>query len=609
MRYLPLIAALCIGPGALAQTGPGGVGTSANNVLWLSADNSATVAGTAVTNWTDRSGNGNNAASPSVATRPTWVGSALNGHPMISFDGVDDEMRIPDAGSLDMNQWDIFFVSAENTAKSNNAWLAKGTSTQPNYALWSPNDGAMLMPIFDILNLLSSPAAPVGTTSSSFSLLEYTNTVIFFLFPSRTAYKAGTTIYSDASLLQLPANNANPLYLGNVQGTTGWNMDGDLAEVIIYDSPVNSTQRIIVNNYLSAKYALPLSANNIYVQDDPANGDYDHEMAGIGRTGLTNQHTDARGGVVQINNATGLGNNEFLLWGHDNAALHAIGSTDFPAGLQGRWHRVWRVNEVNAAGGAVDVGNVNITFDLTGQGPVTASDLRLLVDLNNNGVFADDAPVAIAASSVGGNLYRFAGVNALVNDRRFTLGTINLVQTSLPVELLNFEADVREDRTVHLTWATASEQNNDHFTVQRSTEGSDWIDVTTVPGAGTSLTMLEYSALDPQPRAGLNYYRLQQTDHDGHSTLSDVVSVHIGRAEEELLVYPVPAQDLVNVVFRSKGQNGIRLLNDRGQQIGAPITATANGAVIDVSHLPIGTYLVAVVSESGTLTRRLIVSR
>ena len=50
-----------------AQTGPGGVGNSANNVLWLRADMGVTTVGPAVTNWADQSGNGNNATSPSVA--------------------------------------------------------------------------------------------------------------------------------------------------------------------------------------------------------------------------------------------------------------------------------------------------------------------------------------------------------------------------------------------------------------------------------------------------------------------------------------------------------------------------------------------------------------
>jgi hypothetical protein len=68
------------------------------------------------------------------------------------------------------------------------------------------------------------------------------------------------------------------------------------------------------------------------------------------------------------------------------------------------------VNEVSPTNAPVDVGSVDMTFDLTGQGPVTATDLRLLVDVNNNGMFVDDPAIA-GAIPVGGNLYRFAAVS------------------------------------------------------------------------------------------------------------------------------------------------------------------------------------------------------
>jgi hypothetical protein len=93
------------------------------------------------------------------------------------------------------------------------------------------------------------------------------------------------------------------------QATESWN--GDIAEVIAYNQAVNSAQRIIVNNYLSAKYNLPLSANNVYTMDDPGSGNYDHEVAGIGRVDANNIHNDAQGsGIVRILNPSDLGNNE-----------------------------------------------------------------------------------------------------------------------------------------------------------------------------------------------------------------------------------------------------------------------------------------------------------
>lgn len=595
---------------SFAQFGPGGVGSNANNVLWLRADNGVNTVGPSVTGWLDRSGNNNNATPPSVAARPSLVPATLNGYPVLSFDGVNDEFRIPDANSLDLTQWDIFLVNSVNTAKNNNVWLSKSSSTQPNYALWSPLNGALTMPIYDIFTLLSSPSTAAATVGAPYSLLEYHNTVLFGLFPSRTVYKSGIQIYNDVNLLQLPAANANQLYIGNAQGVAGWSLNGTIAELFMYNAPINSTQRIIINNYLAAKYGSTLGANDIYTMDNPVMGDYDHEVAGIGRISNTNAQTDSQGSaVVRINNATGLGNNEFLIWGHDNGILGAWGSTDLPVGIEARWFRVWRVSEVNSGGGAVDVGNVDMTFDLTGQGPVTASDLRLLVDNNNNGLFADDTPVPIMATSVGGNLYRFAGVSQLTHGKRFTLGTINYAQTPLPIELLYFHAKAERDRTVTLGWATASEHDNSHFTIERSADALAWEALMDVPAVGNSTNTTIYTETDRFPLAELSYYRLRQVDEDGTTTFSDVVPVRI-EEEQDVVVFPDPAQDVVNVVFDpSLGSAEVHVINELGQTLSVPMVRKDGSARIDVTHLPEGNYVVMVITDRRVSTVRLIVAR
>ena len=610
MRTAIQCSTLFLAGAVSAQSGPGGVGSAANNVLWLRADNGVNTAGPSVTGWLDRSGNNNNATPPSVAARPNLVPTVVNGYPVIMFDGVNDELRIPDANSLDMTQWDIFLVNAVATAKNNNVWLSKSSSTQPNYALWSPLNGALTLPIYDIFGLLSAPSTAAATVGPTYSLLEYNNTVILGLFPSRTVYRSGTQIYNDINLLQLPAVNGNQLYIGNAQGAAGWSLNGSIGELFMYNAPINTAQRVIINNYLAAKYGSTLAVNDIYTMDNPANGEYDHEMAGIGRLSSSSTHTDAQGsGVVRINNPTGLGNNEFLLWGHDNGVLGSWGSTDFPPGLQGRWFRVWRVSEVNTGGGAVDVGNVDMTFDLTNQGPVTASDLRLLVDINNNGLFADDTPVPIAATSVGGNLYRFSGVSQLVNTRRFTLGTINYAQTPLPIELLYFNARAESDRTVSLGWATASEQVNSHFTIERSDDAATWEALMDIPAVGNSTNTTIYAETDRAPLPGLSYYRLLQTDMDGTTTVSGMVPVRI-EEHHELLVFPDPAQDVVNVVFDpAMGKADVQLINELGQTVPVPTTQGEGLARLDVTRLPEGNYVVMVITAHRVSTVRLIVAR
>jgi hypothetical protein len=582
------------------QNGPGGVGTAANNVLWLTANQGVTTSGALVDLWTDRSGNPNHAAFlPGQPTqRPTLVGASVNGYASIQFDGVDDQLLVPDHATLDLNQWDLFMVGAVDVAKNNNVWFAKGTNAQPNYGLWSPTTGSLQMPIYDIFGLLSAPTTVAGLTSPAFSLLEYSNTAVFGIFPSRNVYSQGVNVYTDASLLQLPQVNNQPLRIGNALASTGWNLNGDLAELIFYNNPLNQAQRIIVSNYLSAKYALPHTTGNIYVQDDPANGDHDHDVAGIGRVSPTAQHTDARGsGLVRIYGATGLGNNEFLIWGHQNGLLGTWGSTDHPPTLQGRWFRVWRVSEVNQSGFPVDVGAVTMDFDLTGFTPITATDIRLLVDTDNDGIFADEIPIG-PPTAAGGNIYRFSGVTALANGRRFTLGTINYTQTPLPIELIEFTAEAAPPEGIQLRWRTGSEVNNDHFTVERSTDMLEWLSIATVPGAGNSSTERQYATLDRHPVEGVNYYRLQQTDTDGSATWSDVVSVPWADAARPVL-FPNPAHQELVVLAPDLMQGSMRVYNACGAEVQVGVSMALDRAHLRTADLQPGVYLLRLDGPGG----------
>jgi len=94
----------------------------------------------------------------------------------------------------------------------------------------------------------------------------------------------------------------------------------------------------------------------------------------------------------------------------------------------------------------------------------------------------------------------------------------------LPIELISFNA-VCDGKNVNLNWSTASETNNDFFTMERSMDASNWEDVLNVNGAGNSSTANYYNASDNQPLPGNSFYRLKQTDYDGTFTYSGIVPV------------------------------------------------------------------------------------
>ena len=96
----------------------------------------------------------------------------------------------------------------------------------------------------------------------------------------------------------------------------------------------------------------------------------------------------------------------------------------------------------------------------------------------------------------------------------------------LPIELIFFKAKA-SNNSVDLNWQTASEVNNDYFTLERSRNGSDFTSIGTVQGAGNSTHALNYSSTDYSPPKGIAYYRLRQTDYDGKTTTSEVQKVNL----------------------------------------------------------------------------------
>ena len=130
---------------------------------------------------------------------------------------------------------------------------------------------------------------------------------------------------------------------------------------------------------------------------------------------------------------------------------------------------------------------------------------------------------------------------------------------SLPIHLLYFKAKPI-GKQVRLDWSTASETNNDYFTVERSQTGANFVPIFTKEGAGISTTTLYYFGYDKSPYEGISYYRLKQTDFDGRSDYSAIESVNVTRKNEDdlFVVYPNPSSDnIVHVDFTSEMERSI----------------------------------------------------
>lgn len=180
----------------------------------------------------------------------------------------------------------------------------------------------------------------------------------------------------------------------------------------------------------------------------------------------------------------------------------------------------------------------------------------------------------------------------------------NVLCVVLPVELIDFNATATETKTVELNWSTASEFNNDYFSVERSVNGEDWEQVLTVDGAGNSLITQNYHAVDYQPLAGLSYYRLKQTDLNGHFSYSEIRSVYF--AEQQVLLYPNPAKDAFTLYMAQPDWSEVGIYTIPGQDVTASaalLNTTTHTLVIDIARLHPGTYIVRTGSSVGLLQK------
>jgi len=180
-------------------------------------------------------------------------------------------------------------------------------------------------------------------------------------------------------------------------------------------------------------------------------------------------------------------------------------------------------------------------------------------------------------------------VNSVSTFSPFTLGSIDALNTPLPVELLSFEAYAKGDFN-RLEWVTASEENNSHFEIQRSTNGNEWENIGHVQGHGTTFQTTHYEFNDLEPLAKTTYYRLKQIDFDGsfdHSPIRIISNDQIN----PITIYPIPLKGN-SIIIEGDSIDEVMLTDIQGRTIHTS-SVNKNGSLEFNIHesLPAGIYL------------------
>lgn len=600
----------------VAQTGPGGVGSSTNNKIWLDPLSGIGLVGGGLDTWSDRSGSGNNATAAAANARPSNVSSNVNGVPSFDFDGVNDEMRITDNNGLDFTAWHFFIVVSVDQAKDYNAWLTKGNDGSENFEILSYATNNIHNPILYTSGTRTFPSSANNqvNTGNVFNIIEYS----FSSSVGRRTYNNFSNILTDVEN-STPSNNNFDVYIGNEKNTSGRFLDGDIAEVIAYNAVLNTAQRTIVNNYLSSKYNITLSSGDNYAGDTGANGDFDQYVSGIGQSSAGNTNTSFSSSVaggLDITYVSGFNDGDYIMAGYNSTGNWQ--SFSDVGGMTGtnnaRWKRIWYVDVTNTGTNMV----ANITFDMSDGGvgvvtPATNTNYVLLYRAGQTGNWTE----LTTASGISGDRISFNNIT-LTNDGYYTIGTKNAAVSVLPVELISFTASANPDHSVGLNWMTSTEINNEYFTIQKSRDGIVFSEVENIPSKapnGNSNALISYTTTDYYPYDGISYYRLKQTDNNGHSGYYNIVTVDLEKSGKiEFTVYPNPNKGEFTVDFSGIENNHevqVLLHDYMGKEVytGSFITTQQNSiTIVPADRIANGTYFCSLVAEGIRYTVKVIVN-
>jgi hypothetical protein len=180
---------------------------------------------------------------------------------------------------------------------------------------------------------------------------------------------------------------------------------------------------------------------------------------------------------------------------------------------------------------------------------------------------------------------------------------------TLPVDFVDFRAYPKTEGVAGLEWKVALEINNDHFTVEKSTDGIHFFSIGTVKGAGNSTATKTYTYSDDNFNSNA-YYRIKQTDFDGKFSYTRIRFLELNKANQ-LILYPNPATDELNISWQlpANSEVSVVLINTLSQIVSTQRYVTNEGFFdehIDLSTLPAGVYIVSVVAANQSASAKII---
>jgi len=182
----------------------------------------------------------------------------------------------------------------------------------------------------------------------------------------------------------------------------------------------------------------------------------------------------------------------------------------------------------------------------------------------------------------------------------------------MPITLIAFSGDALEEGNL-LKWVTASEVENDYFTLLSSKNGVQFSAIAHIPGNGTANEQHVYQFTDRTVGSGITYYQLQQTDFDGTQSTSNIITVERGEAYLNIInLHPIPTSDFVQLTFTAPVNHivNIELIDVFGKtryKNQSRGTGNAQTLPIDLHSFSAGIYFVQIFNTDKKVSKKILI--
>jgi hypothetical protein len=155
--------------------------------------------------------------------------------------------------------------------------------------------------------------------------------------------------------------------------------------------------------------------------------------------------------------------------------------------------------------------------------------------------------------------------------------------------------------------------NTAYFVIEKSQNGTDWIEAGEISAAGNSSTQRTYAVTDLQPFDGTSFYRIKTVDMDGAFKYSSVAAVSNQNVSDlDFTAYPNPASDELYIALSDMIANSIsfEMYDISGKLIYTKSAQGQSGNYIlnGLNDLPSGPVILKVLDENGRMIGRKLIN-